>query len=284
MSSAVALPLEAAPSLGEILKHYPVSEMARTFQESTAKIRYHLEAIGRESAAILEAIPPDNGSSYAYQINHSYHYGRGHSESADSIIGEMKREAWRVLVNRIGLRQIMSVKRKKEFDEQLEKGELPDITPETIMDCIMGLCQQAQDFAKEASKEVFDFLRPQNGWGGQYKTNNHFRVGRRVILTYAVEQGYRASGSFRPSHHKEQHLIALDGVFYLLDGKGVMREYRGPLCQAIMDCEGGKGETTYFRFKCFKNRNLHIEFKRLDLVQELNMQAVGERVIGKDME
>lgn len=30
------------------------------------------------------------------------------------------------------------------------------------------------------------------------------------------------------------------------------------------------GETTYFRWKCYRNGNLHLEFKRLDLLQTLN--------------
>ena len=36
--------------------------------------------------------------------------------------------------------------------------------------------------------------------------------------------------------------------------------------------------------KCFKNRNLHLEFKNLELVKELNLLAAGERVLGADVE
>ena len=38
------------------------------------------------------------------------------------------------------------------------------------------------------------------------------------------------------------------------------------------------------RFKCYKNRNLHLEMRRLDLVKELNGLAAGEYVLGNDME
>ena|SRR5439155_23407886 len=41
------------------------------------------------------------------------------------------------------------------------------------------------------------------------------------------------------------------------------------------------GETDYFRFKCFRNRNLHLEFKRLDLVAKLNAVAGGMRLRGE---
>ncbi len=63
-----------------------------------------------------------------------------------------------------------------------------------------------------------------------------------------------------------------------------MKENRGPLILAIEACEGGRGETAYFRFRCFKNRNLHLEFRNLELVKELNLLAAGERVLGADVE
>jgi hypothetical protein len=38
----------------------------------------------------------------------------------------------------------------------------------------------------------------------------------------------------------------------------------------------------YPRFRCFKNGNLHREFKRLDLVKKLNGLATSEYVPGTD--
>jgi len=177
----------------------------------------------------------------------------------------------------------MSVKKRKDFDEQLERGDLPDITEESILDILIGLCGQAQDFAKEMALEVFSILRPRGHWGGEYKTNDAFRVGRRVILPGRVDQ-WTSEHKFHVSYYHEQDITAIDAVFHLLDGKGVLKVNRGPLYQAINDSRDGRGETDYFRFKCFKNRNLHLEMKRLDLVRQLNLLATGEHVLGHDME
>jgi hypothetical protein len=57
---------------------------------------------------------------------------------------------------------------------------------------------------------------------------------------------------------------------------------RSPLVAAIEAAEDGHGETAYFKFKCHKNRNLHLEFKRLDLVKQLNGLATGEYVLGRE--
>jgi hypothetical protein len=89
--------------------------------------------------------------------------------------------------------------------------------------------------------------------------------------------------SFRVHYNREADVTAIDGVFHVLDGKGVMREHKGPLCRAIEASPDGRGETDYFRFRCFKNRNLHLEMKRLDLVRQLNLLATGEAMLGHDM-
>lgn len=96
-----------------------------------------------------------------------------------------------------------------------------------------------------------------------------------------MERGY-ASG-FHHSYHHQQELTAIDGIFHLLDGRGIMRENMGPLVKAIDATDNtGRGETEFFRFKCYKNRNLHLEFLRLDLVKQLNGLAAGEYVLGED--
>lgn len=259
------------------------SEMARTFQEATAEIDRLMKAVkantDRLATAFLSA--EDHHDPFRIEVSYNgYRYYR--CEELKDVFAEMKRCSWRILFNKLGIKNIMSVADRKKFEDQLEKGELPDITEESILGILNGLAGQAKDFARVAAVEVFDILRPQgSAHSGTYKTNDKYRVGRKVILSWYVERCYNAK-QFRVNYHCEQQLTALDGVFHLLDGKGVMREHRGPLVNAINDSPDGRGETEYFKFKCFKNRNLHLEMKRLDLVQELNFQAAGERVLGED--
>lgn len=290
--SEILLPAVLPSGLVHVLESDPVDPtsvgdykenaiaLAREFRERTAEIVRLIGAIQLNSKALNDAFDIGDSGWRDFEIDFHFHGERHAASTAEALVEKMKRTAWRTLVRKLGIVNIMSVKRRKEFEEQLEKGTLPAIDEDTIIDVIRGLAGQAQQFALEAAKEVFEILRPIRS---EYKTNDRFRVGRRVILSGAVER-YFEKGKFHVSHWKESHLIAIDGVFHLLDGKGVMRDHRGPLVQAICNAENGKGETNYFFFKCFKNRNLHLEFRRLDLVQELNMLAVGERVLGEDVE
>jgi hypothetical protein len=256
--------------------------MAREFSEATADIVAAVQMLHAATKRLDDAFRVDSDHDWS-RFGMDLEFRRHRCSDADEVVKVMEREAWGVLVDKLGIKNVMSVKRRKEFDEQLQRGELPPVCERTITAILLGLAGQARDFARDAAKEVFDILRPRGHWGGQYATNNAFRVGRRVILPNRVESAYR-SGGFRCTYHYQQEITAIDGIFHLLDGKGIMKEHRGPLIQAIEACEGGRGETEYFRFKCFKNRNLHIEFKNLELVKELNLLAAGERVLGADVE
>jgi hypothetical protein len=130
-------------------------------------------------------------------------------------------------------------------------------------------------FIEEAVQEVFEYLRPHHS---RYKTNTEFEIGKRVIL-FALETKW--GGGFRVDHYREQHIRAIDNVFHALDGNGTIKTHRGPLIDAIEAAKNGTGETEYFRFRCFRNRNLHLEFKRLDLVAKLNAVAGGMRLRGE---
>lgn len=252
--------------------------MAREFQEASKLICAHAEQIQAQCKRLNIAYDIDGYKSF--RIDLSIDGGRTH-DSADEIIKAFTRTAWRALVAKLGLRDLMSIKKRQEFDKQLERGDLPDITEEAITSIILGLVDQARDFAKEACREVFDYLRPGVGWRSRYKTNaKPWRVGRKVILGYAVSPAIRA-GAYRVHYTKDAHMVAIDNVFHILDGKPIIREGRPPLIAAIEASVDGRGETEYFKFACFKNQNLHLTMKRLDLVKQLNGIASGDYVLGE---
>jgi len=43
---------------------------------------------------------------------------------------------------------------------------------------------------------------------------------------------------------------------------------------------GATGETEYFSFRLFYNGNIHLGFKRLDLVERFNAGAGGGNILG----
>lgn len=51
--------------------------------------------------------------------------------------------------------------------------------------------------------------------------------------------------------------------------------YRSPLVDAINTTDSYVVETDMFRVKCYINGNIHLEFKRLDLLKKFNAVAGG---------
>jgi hypothetical protein len=142
------------------------------------------------------------------------------------------------------------------------------------------MTQNINQFAEESIREVYEWLRPRADSHRmvKYKTNQknaRFEIGKKVILTGMIDTLY-VGGKYRVSHYMEKHLIALDRVFHALDGKQILnKSYRSPLVDAINTAEGITAETDYFSCRMYQNRNLHLEFKRGDLLRIFNAVAGG---------
>jgi hypothetical protein len=229
-------------------------------------------AIVQACLQISEALRSLSGT---FVDDFSFHAPRHMSfQDPSDAIADLRRQAWRRFVERFELRRAMSIAKSKELDDWIEKAEPEPITQEAVAGLFRLHLQQLPEMLSEAVGEVYDFLRPPRS---SYKTNSEFELGRRVILSGWVEEGY--SHGYRPSYHRRQHYVALDNVFSMLDGQGsTSKGYRSELELAVENADTGKGETRYFRFRAHRNGNLHLELKRLDLVQQFNAMAGGRRL------
>jgi hypothetical protein len=195
-------------------------------------------------------------------------------KASDEINKVIKKDAWRIIVEKMELRRLLSIQRRDELDKQIHDGELPDLTEANVMALFETSAANVQNYVEEAIKEVFEWLQPCNG---KYKTNSEYDLGKRVVMSYMVEKGYNR-GKYRVNYRREKYLTALDSVFLAMDGKGTIKGYGGDLFQAIADSQDGTGSTQYFKFRAYQNGNLHIEFLRPDLVARLNAVAGGARL------
>lgn len=257
----------------EIAIRSSIPQMVEEYEKFGQDIRVSMGSIQNAQNRLRGVFSMTHGPGIGIRMSHRDY----DLEDWAAIMKEVKKSVWRVLVDRMELRRVMSIKRMAELDKQIDKGEgLPDITVQNLYAMIDSTLEQLPVLIEEAAREVFDWLRP----GSYYKTNQVFEIGRKVVISYAVELNW-AGTSFRVDYNREQNLRALDNVFMMMDGKGTIKTYQGPLGDAINQSGPvGVGETDYFKFKCYKNRNLHLEFKRLDLVEKLNAVAGGARLKG----
>ena len=197
---------------------------------------------------------------------------------AENAIKEMKSKFWRHIMKHTGIQGIMSIKdREKMSNELWNNKELPDIMPDQVWGLVSKLTSDIPEMLNKAIKEVFELLTPQKRrWGDNYKTNDEFTIGKKVILTNIID-GWDSHVNYS---YGEPKLNALENVLMMLDGKGPLKGNKGKAVLAINDSHVASGEinTEYMKIKWFKNRNAHLEFKRMDLIKELNERAGGNKL------
>ena len=258
----------------DIARRETLAELVGAFRQSMEEIETAYRLLEGAQKRLQERFAA--GTQYYFNVNDRNQYERTGEGAIKAVRLTLKRDAWAALVERMELKRVLSLKRQAELEKQIREGkDLPDITEEGILAMFEQQAANVETYLEEAVREVFDYLRPRRSG---YKTNSEFEIGKRVILTFAVERGF-TRGAFRVCYRRGAEISALDRVFAMLDGRGsVLKSHNGPLYDAITDSPDGTGETEYFKFKCFKNQNLHVEFKRPDLVARLNAVAGGARL------
>ncbi len=264
----------------ELAKRETIAELVRTWDECSETIRRCFLELDAAQERLEQAFA---GPGRHFSLDDILRrQSLAHPERA---IDQLEQQAWAALFDALEVRQFLSVEATRKLDQQLEgRGEpLGRITLETVLATLQGLHRSIPVFAAEAVREVFDFLRPPRS---RLKTNKPWHVGRKVILPCYCEAA-QPRWPWRPSvnFHCIDRLRALDRVFHLLDGKGyISKSYGGELVDAICATSGEQpeGQTEYFAFRVYRNGNLHVTFRRPNLVAELNRIAGGKEFKPKE--
>ncbi len=261
----------------ELIPRTSLLEMANIYREAIAEMRQAMELLAGASSKLRMTFGEPGRTMYAFQL-HMRGSGQAFSASPDEIELDWRQAAWRILVDRLELKRICSVKRAEEIEKQLNDPKtLPEITEANMVSMIEGNGREIANFLEEAAVEVFEAFRPWRDGeiNRHYKTNELCEIGEKVCLEGYVERGYNRQ-TFRLSYYSErtQRIRCLDNIMHLLDGKGPVPTHAGPLVDALNSSDNlGRVETEYFVAKCYLKGSLHLKFKRLDLLAKLN--AIG---------
>lgn len=262
------------------IKH-TVREMVATYQHAAATIRTSFSAL-HDAELRLNAVFAGRGPRSVCIETGS---GRGwfvRWDEPDVSIARLRRDVWGVIVERMELQRMLSTERWAALNDTLDKGELPDITEENIAAFVRGYMVDMPNMLTEMVGEVFEWLRPRlPSAQAKLKTNKRFEIGPKVIVGNVVRSNVGWPTHWGVQSNEGQRLIALENVFNALSGRGqIAKTYRGNLWDAIEATPWGTncGETDLFKFRLAKNGNLHLEFKRLDLLARFNQIAGGNRL------
>ncbi len=250
-----------------------VEHLVRTYELAEKNIREGCRLIS-ESEKALSAVFVI-GEARGIDFRDEQTRSRLNFEDPTDGIQYLRKQIWRVLVERLEVRRMMSLAKAKELTDWLEKqsGD-EDVTVDSVLGFFRYYVENLGTMLEEQVGEVYEMLRPRHD---RFKTNSQYEIGERVILSGWVSRPYKGWREAKPNYHYSPNYYAIDNVFSSLDGRGsIAKEYRSELESAVH--KEATGETTYFEYRACMNGNLHLRFKRMDLVKKFNAIAGGKRL------
>lgn len=254
------------------------AQMVDAYQSAVATFKENVSAIAEAETRLNAAFGVDYGTWRLIGDDRLHartvHWNASNpSEYIEGMLDHMRRTAWGKIIAVTGVKKMMSIKRIAELDERLEKGELPDITTETIIDFLTSFVEGSAQMQEEIVRSAYEALRP-SVWAELKTQKKNLEFGLQVKTILSGVLASRFSGGMEVSHYSRNRIAEIDKAFHVLDGKGVPDGYITPLVDAVCGAEA-VGETEYFSFKKFNNGNLHLKFKRVDLLNEFNRICAG---------
>lgn len=260
-----------------------VKQLVAGFVAATVEIRECYARLHKVEGRLTDLFIVGGESYKRMRIEGRHHHDSIDWTDPDGSIEKLKRQAWGVIAERLEVRRALSIRAAKALDEKLERGDLPDLTEENIWAWFKPFAASIEDTFREAIIEVFDWLRPREHYGdcvAKLKTNQKnakLEIGRKIIVSGVAHRGYGRS-RFRVGDWASPRLRALENVFSMLDGQGgIGKTYYSEIENQVQANENRTGifDTRYFKGRLFGNTNMHMEFKRLDLLARFNMAAGG---------
>lgn len=181
-------------------------------------------------------------------------------EAEAAIVRVIDVRGWSYLLSESGLRTFMDAQAREQWDQQLAEGDVPELTAATIEATFTQLYGARGDMFERGVIQCFRRL----SWN--YKTNEPFRFGKRIIVKQLLSQGYT-------NHRVTNELDDLVRVFSILDGKPEP-DHRQGAYYLVSDAQRARqtgAENAYFSLRWFRNGNGHVMFKRADLVEKMNL-------------
>lgn len=216
---------------------------------------------------------------------------QGHGSKQKNYNGfadAMKGQIWQVIIQKLNIQKYMTHKVRSNFAQFCKAQGALDFTKENVAALVQFIFDNRHTILESAIGEVFDIFTQYHkenrchveGW----KTNDHWKVNRKIILPYWVtfEGRWEQLDSFSLSHSRYSEYSDIDKVMCYLSGKNFDECHT--ICRALewkfkklgnvkAGSFDGTCESQFFKLRFFKKGTLHIEFKDPWLWEEFNMRA-----------
>lgn len=130
------------------------------------------------------------------------------------------------------------------------------------------------------------FKKTQDCFAKEYKSHDAFKLDKKLIFAAFIVNDYGKTKTYNPIDYIFYGIQDIDRAFHIFDGKQYgNNEIDGIKLTEMISNNEKNLETEYFHIKMYGNGNLHLIFKRPDLVKKCNEEIAayfGENVLGNN--
>ena len=184
-----------------------------------------------------------------------------HGDTLERAIRNVDRSLWRRAFDLTGFNQVMDKQAHSEFNKSLEENP-PEFNEDNVRTIFLSANQEAEEMFVRGLVNIFSEL------ADRYKSHSAFKINKKAIIGYMTTRwsGFTEVNRYNDGQDK---LNDVDRVIKVLAGeKYVPRQLESAINVAWK--AGEVYEDEYYRAKGFKNGNMHLEFKRQDLLDKAN--------------
>lgn len=242
---------------------------------------------------------PNVGMNIFSIASSSYTEGNNKKHGYNIFCEKIKKSMWHIVVDNLNniasfdIKKYMTYDVKSKFIEFIEKESHMDFTRDNVWSLITMLHANKNTIMDQCIEQLFDeftkYYKENRHYVEGWKTNDKWKVNRKIILPNAVRYGQHLN-SYKLKDWGDEFQTAFDSIYYDIDKimdyiTGGRNEGELGLFESLDlhfkelgrirtgDKFENTGESAYFKWKFFKKGTLHIEFKDEYLWQEFNIRA-----------
>ena len=262
--------LENLPAVNDIVKsmvtqHKQVADVFVEYLKAKQRLIYHakplIEGTHKGVPSLLEAAQKwDDNPKSIYE----------------KFMAMLTEQAWQGIFSRTGLHNLMTAGVRKDFDDLKEKQGAMAFTEANIRALLELLFLNRATIMERAVGESFDLMtkyHPENrvhfeGW----KSNDAFKVNKRVVLPYIMSWGVR---SIEVDSRSRETLNDIDRGIAMVEGKRLeqVRSILTAIQEHIREKAEGPAISDYFSIRYYMKGTVHLTWRDLTLRDRFSIAA-----------
>ncbi|MCC7212534.1 MAG: DUF4942 domain-containing protein [Candidatus Brocadia sp.] len=220
-------------------------------------------AIRNESVKTYQGIL-DSLASIERNLNSldTYLFPHPRLDDLEKFSKELDKRLWNHCFDKLGVFTVMNHNNIEKLRREIE-DKTPAFTEENIEATVTTMYQNRAKYFVEGIIQTFRELSHDH----KTNTNDKFKIPDKCVIKYMLEPCWPKG--LRLRYNREDKLGDIERTFCLLDKE--VFEARKTQCEVNASLlEGQTYENKYFELKGYKNGNIHLRFKRIDLLDLAN--------------